>query len=51
MRGKTRGEAREELMKAGVKGEELNALIPHKVRVIFAHQSLSMDTHLVWSDI
>lgn len=31
MRGKTRGEAREELVKAGMKGEQLNALIPHKV--------------------
>ena len=31
MRGKTRGEAREELVKAGMKGDELNALIPHKV--------------------
>jgi glucose-6-phosphate isomerase len=31
MRGKTRGEAREELVKAGMKGDELNALIPHKI--------------------
>ena len=31
MRGKTRGEAREELVKAGMKGDQLNALIPHKV--------------------
>ena len=31
MRGKTRGEARNELVKAGMKGEQLNALIPHKV--------------------
>ena len=31
MRGKTRGEARDELLKAGMKGEQLNALIPHKV--------------------
>ena len=31
MRGKTRGEAREELLKTGMKGEQLNALIPHKV--------------------
>ena len=31
MRGKTRGEARDELLKAGMKGDALNALIPHKV--------------------
>jgi glucose-6-phosphate isomerase len=31
MRGKTRGEARNELVKAGMKGEQLNALVPHKI--------------------
>ncbi len=31
MRGKTRGEARDELVKVGVKGPELDALLPHKV--------------------
>ena len=31
MRGKTRGEARTELIKAGVKGEQLPTIQPHKV--------------------
>ena len=31
MRGKTRGEARDELVKSGVTGEKLNMIIPHKV--------------------
>jgi len=31
MRGKTRGEARTELVKAGVKGEQLPVIQPHKV--------------------
>ncbi|XP_064394485.1 glucose-6-phosphate isomerase-like [Halichondria panicea] len=31
MRGKTRGEARDELVKVGVKGPELDALLPHKI--------------------
>lgn len=34
MRGKTRGEARNELMKAGMKAEATQSLLPHKVRVI-----------------
>ena len=33
MRGKTRGEAREELLKAGVKGPALDSLLPHKVKM------------------
>ena len=31
MRGKTRGEARAELIKSGISGERLNSIIPHKV--------------------
>ena len=31
MRGKTHGEARTELVKAGVKGEQLPVIQPHKV--------------------
>ena len=31
MRGKTRGEARDELVKSGVSGETLNKILPHKV--------------------
>ena len=31
MKGKTRGEARDELMKSGVTGDRLNKIIPHKV--------------------
>eukprot|EP00731_Ephydatia_muelleri_P026415 Em0018g515a len=31
MKGKTRGEVKDELTKAGVKGEELHHLLPHKV--------------------
>lgn len=31
MKGKTKAEARAELEKAGMKGEELEALLPHKV--------------------
>ena len=46
MRGKTRGEAREELLKAGVSGEKLNALIPHKVR---GSQFQSISDHLLCS--
>ena len=37
MRGKTRGEARDELLKAGMKGEKLNALVPHKVLKCMYH--------------
>ena len=31
MRGKTRGEARDELVKAGIRGERLHNIQPHKV--------------------
>ena len=31
MRGKTRGEARDELVKAGIRGERLQNIQPHKV--------------------
>ena len=31
MRGKTRGEARDELVKAGIRGEKLQNIQPHKV--------------------
>ncbi len=31
MRGKTLGEARDELVKAGVAGETLKKILPHKV--------------------
>ena len=39
MRGKTRGEARDELVKAGVTGETLNKILPHKVCERFAENS------------
>ena len=31
MRGKTRGEARTELIKSGITGDRLNSIVPHKV--------------------
>ncbi len=31
MRGKTRGEARDELIKAGVTGDRMTQILPHKV--------------------
>lgn len=34
MRGKTRGEAREELIKAGIAGDKLAKILPHKVRIM-----------------
>ena len=38
MRGKTRGEARDELIKSGITGDRLNLIIPHKVRLELTNQ-------------